>query len=81
MEWLRRRHPEFFNDVETRRVAAAVVRSMADELVPLSPLRRASIVAGVIALMYKMGTAAIKSVGDPEGRKMGRIFADMCEKE
>ena len=75
MEYLRANHPEFFEDVTTRNLAAMIVVEMAEELVKLSKVERVSVIATTIGLMYKMGTAALKSIRD-DNRNMAQICVD-----
>jgi len=75
MEYLRANHPEFFEDATTRNLAAMIVVEMAEELVKLSKVERVSVIATTIGLMYKMGTAAIKSIRD-DNRNMAQICVD-----
>ena len=76
MAWLQAEHPKFFADSENQRIASVVVLALADELRPLRPVQRTALIAGVMALMHKMATAAIKGIRDPRRRRAGTILAD-----
>ena len=59
---LREQYPEFFNDKDIKEIAAIIIEEMGDELKELSPIQQATMIAFIINMMYRMGTAALKSV-------------------
>ena len=76
MEYLRQNHPEFFESESSRELAAIIVLSMPDELAKHSPVERSGMIAAIMALMYQMGTAALKTIRDEKHRNMARILVD-----
>jgi hypothetical protein len=81
MECLRRNHPEFFADPTFRDLAAVILSEMGDELAKHGPVERSTMIAVIISLMYRMGTAALKTTRDEQERDMGRIFVDTYRSE
>lgn len=74
MNWLRSAHPEFFGSPTNQGLAAIITEELGEYLHRFKPVDRVSIIAGIIALQYRMGTAAIQSVRDPEARHMADIL-------
>jgi hypothetical protein len=79
MEYLRAVNPKFFNDPDIRDLAVMIVLELGDEMKGMSPVKVTSLVAGIQALMYRMGTAAIQSIKG--GRKMTRRCVDNYKKQ
>jgi hypothetical protein len=76
MEYLRANHPQFFDDPQMRGLAATVIMELHEELAALSTVQRTSVIAGTIALMYRMGSAALKTIRDEQERSMARICVE-----
>ena len=76
LEYLRENHPEFFESESSRELAAVIVLEMADELAKHGGVERSGMIAAVMALMYRMGTAALKTIRDEKHRGMARILVD-----
>ena len=76
MEYLRANHPQFFDDPQMRGLAAMVIMEMHEELAALSPVQKTSVIAGTIGLMYRMGSAALKTIRDEQERSMARICVE-----
>lgn len=81
MDYLRRRHPEFFQCPEKQALAAIIIREIGEEIGRLDPVSQTSIVAGIMSLQYRMGTAALKSIRDPQERSMTEIFIESDKHE
>lgn len=73
MEYLRESHPHFFKDPDQQGLAAMILSELPEELGNLSSIQRASAVAVIMALMFKMGSAGVKCIRDEAGRSMAVI--------
>lgn len=79
---LRKSHPEFFADDDTRKLVAIIVLEMGDTLAQHPVVERIGMIANIVALMYQMAKAAIVGIHDPEERSIAQIFiADYRKKQ
>jgi hypothetical protein len=72
--YLQKEHPEFFANPVSQGIAAIIIAEFPDELAKLSPVQRTGMLAGIMALMFDMGAAALKALHDPRKRGMAKIF-------
>ena len=67
MKYLRAVNPKFFNDPDIRDLAVMIVLELGDEMKGMSPVKVTSLIAGIQALMYNMGKAAVQSIKGGNG--------------
>lgn len=76
LERLHEENRDFFEDPEKQALAFIIISRFPDEMALLSPIQRAGVLAGIMALMYEMASAAFKSSNLPNtpANSMTQVF-------
>ena len=81
LAYLRENNPSFFKNDTTAELCGFVAVELKEYMRGMSAVEVAGFLASVLSLMYRMGTAALKSIRDDKERGMAQLMVEEFRRE